>query len=210
MAKTNRHEHALLLQSYDRSVDGGTLILAGMDEAGRGPLVGNVVTACVVMPRDTVIDWVDDSKKLSEMRREKVFDEIMAQALYVSVGRATPEEIDEINILNASLLAMRRAVEKLSPRPDLVLVDGNRPGSFGIPSEAIVKGDAKSPSIAAASILAKVTRDRFMEKMALEYPDYGFEIHKGYGTKAHYAAIAEHGPSAIHRRTFLKKFYGEK
>ena len=205
MAKTNRHEHALLLQSYDRNVDGGTLILAGMDEAGRGPLVGNVVTACVVVPRDTVIDWVDDSKKLSEMRREKVFEEIMAQALYVGIGRATPEEIDEINILNATKKAMREAAAAVPA--EIFLIDAVKGLGLNGKEIPIIKGDATSYAIAAASIIAKVTRDREMAELDKLYPEYGFIRNKGYGTAEHIAALKKYGPCPAHRKSFIGHFW---
>ncbi len=189
----------------------GYSVVCGTDEAGRGPLAGPVCAAAVILPDGLVIEGLDDSKKLTEKKREALFDVICREALSYGIAMADEKEIDEINILNASLLAMRRAVEKLSPRPDLVLVDGNRPGSFGIPSEAIVKGDAKSPSIAAASILAKVTRDRYMTELDRTCPGYGFAVHKGYPTKAHYIALNRLGPCPAHRVTFLKKKheYGE-
>lgn len=205
MAKTNRHEHALLLQSYDRSVDGGTLILAGMDEAGRGPLVGNVVAACVVMPLDTVIDWVDDSKKLSEMRREKVFEEIMAQALYVGIGRATPEEIGEINILNATKKAMREAAAAVPA--EVFLIDAVKGLGLNGKEIPIIKGDATSYAIAAASIIAKVTRDREMAELDKLYPEYGFIRNKGYGTAEHIAALKKYGPCPAHRKSFIGHFW---
>ena len=207
MAKIDRQAHAQMLADHDAQFAG---VVAGIDEVGRGPLAGNVVTACVVMPKETILPWIDDSKKLSEARREKVFQEIMDIALYVGIGQSTPEEIDRINILQATYLAMERALAQLNIKPDIALIDGNRAKDFGLPVKTVVHGDSLSASIAAASVLAKVTRDDLMLAMAEEYPQYGFEIHKGYGTKAHYEALTAHGPSPIHRMTFLKKFYGEK
>lgn len=190
----------------------GYKTVCGIDEAGRGPLAGPVYAAAVILPMGLEIEGLNDSKKLSEKKREKLFDIICEKAIAYSVGIATEKEIDEINILNATFLAMKRAVEGLEIKPDYALVDGNRyPNiSADIKEEVVVKGDAKSMSIAAASILAKVSRDRFMLEMTEKYPEYCFEKHKGYGTKFHYEKILEHGPSPIHRMTFLKKLYGEK
>lgn len=182
--------------------------LAGTDEAGRGPLAGPVFAAAVIFSDDVVIDGINDSKKLSEKKREKLFGEICAKAEAYCVASVDEKTIDEINILNASMLAMEKAVSGLTRKPDYVLTDGNRSPNYGIESETVVKGDAKSMSIAAASILAKVSRDRYMANMAEQYPGYGFEKHKGYGTKAHYQAIEELGVCPIHRRTFLKKVLG--
>ncbi len=178
--------------------------LAGVDEAGRGPLAGPVTAAAVVLPEDAVIDGLNDSKKLSEKRREELFDVIRDKALAYAVYSVDEKRIDEINILQATFEAMRGAVGALDVIPDLVLVDGNRLPGLELPCETVVKGDSKSMSIAAASILAKVTRDRYMRRMAEIYPGYGFEKHKGYGTKAHYEAIERLGICDIHRRTFLK------
>ncbi len=188
----------------------GFALIAGVDEAGRGPLAGPVCAAAVLLPFGLEIPGLNDSKKLTDKKRSELYDVIVEKALAYGIAMVDEKVIDEINILLATFRAMEDAMLQLKVKPDLVLIDGNRSRDFPFPVETVVKGDSLSANIAAASILAKVTRDRFMEKMALEYPDYGFEIHKGYGTKAHYAAIAEHGPSAIHRRTFLKKFYGEK
>ena len=185
-------------------------LICGVDEAGRGPLAGPVCAAAVILPRDLQIPGLTDSKKLTDKKRRELFPVIQEQAVAYGIGLASEQEIDEINILQATFLAMRRALDQLSVQPDLALIDGNRETDFGIPVKTVVKGDSLSANIAAASILAKVTRDDIMIQLAQEYPGYGFEIHKGYGTKAHYAALAEHGPSAIHRRSFLKKFYGEK
>ena len=184
--------------------------IAGVDEAGRGPLVGSVVAAAVILDPNNPIEGLNDSKKLTEKKREKLFIEIQEKALAWAIAEASAAEIDEHNILQASLLAMRRAVEALAIQPEHVLVDGNKvPQGLTMSCDAIIGGDALHAEISAASILAKVTRDDIMEAMAVEYPQYGFEIHKGYGTKAHYAALTEHGPSPIHRMSFLKKFYGE-
>lgn len=188
----------------------GYNIICGIDEAGRGPLAGPVYAAAVILPPDCVIDGLNDSKKLTEKKREKLFDEIKEKALAYGIASADEKEIDEINILNATFLAMKRAVDSLSVKPDLALVDGNQKPHTGIEEVTVVKGDAKSMSIAAASVLAKVSRDRFMLETAKEYPQYEFERHKGYGTKLHYEKIAQYGVCEIHRRTFLKKILGEK
>jgi ribonuclease HII len=163
----------------------------------------------VILPKGLEIPGLNDSKKLTDKRRRELFPIIQEQALAYGIAFASHEEIDEINILQATFLAMERALAQLSLKPDLALIDGNRAKDFGLPVMTVVKGDSRSANIAAASVLAKVTRDAYMEKMALEYPGYGFEIHKGYGTKAHYEALRNLGPSPIHRKTFLKKFYGE-
>lgn len=185
-------------------------VICGVDEAGRGPLAGPVYAAAVILSPNTVIDGLDDSKKLSEKKREALFPVITEKALAYGIGFATEQEIDEINILNATFLAMRRAVEQLSVTPDLLLIDGNQKPKIGICEEVtVIKGDAKSMSIAAASVLAKVSRDRFMLELAATYPQYAFEKHKGYGTKLHYEKIAEYGIAPIHRKTFLKKIIGE-
>ena len=185
----------------------GSACICGTDEAGRGPLAGRVYAAAVILPPELEIPGLDDSKKLTEKKRDKLFDVICEQALSYSIAFSSPEEIDEINILAASMLAMRRAVEGLTVSPDLVLADGNRdpePTYRGarIESRAIVKGDALCRSIAAASILAKVSRDRYMLEMDALYPGYGFAKHKGYPTREHYEALARLGPSPIHRRSF--------
>ena len=183
----------------------GYAAVCGIDEAGRGPLAGPVVAAAVILAPGTQLPGVNDSKKLTEKKREALFDYIKENALAYGIGRASEQEIDEINILQATFLAMRRAVEALPVSADYALVDGNRIQGLDIPAECVIGGDGKVLSIAAASILAKVTRDREMRALAERYPEYGFEKHKGYGTKAHYQAIAEHGICPIHRRTFLKK-----
>lgn len=183
----------------------GISAVCGLDEAGRGPLAGPVFAGAVILPEGYVPEGLNDSKKLSEKKREVLFEEITTHALAWSFGTASPEEIDEINILNASMLAMRRAVESLSLKPDFLLVDGNVVRGFSQPAVAVIKGDAKSPSIAAASIIAKVLRDRECLEMDKAYPQYGFAAHKGYPTKAHFAAIELNGVSPIHRKSFLKK-----
>ena len=185
-------------------------VICGVDEAGRGPLAGPVCAAAVILPKDLQIPGLTDSKKLTDKKRRELFPLIQEQALAYGIGFATEQEIDEINILQATFLAMQRALEQLTVKPDLALIDGNREKDFGIPVKTVVKGDSLSANIAAASILAKVTRDNLMQEMAETYPQYGFEIHKGYGTKAHYAALREHGACPIHRMSFLKKFYGNQ
>ena len=198
------------LWNYEhRCYDEGFRIVCGVDEAGRGPLAGPVCAAAVILPKDLEIEGLNDSKKLSDKRRRALFEEITAQAVAYGIAFATEQEIDEINILQATFLAMRRAMEQLSVCPDIALIDGNRETDFGLPVRTVVKGDSLSANIAAASILAKVTRDDFMLEQAKRYPEYGFDVHKGYGTRAHYAALREYGPCPIHRRTFLKKFYAE-
>lgn len=188
----------------------GCRVICGIDEAGRGPLAGPVCAAAVILRPDTEIEGLNDSKKLTEKKRELLFPIIKEKAAAYSIGFASEQEIDEINILNATFLAMKRAAEQLSVQPDLFLVDGNQKPRIGaVPEVTVVKGDAKSMSIAAASVLAKVSRDHYMLEMAEKYPQYDFEKHKGYGTKLHYEKIAEYGISPIHRRTFLKKILGE-
>ncbi|MBO5129728.1 MAG: ribonuclease HII [Oscillospiraceae bacterium] len=184
--------------------------ICGVDEAGRGPLAGPVCAAAVILPAGEQLPGLNDSKKLTDKKRRELFPIIKEKAIAWGIGFATHQEIDEINILQATYLAMERALEQLSVKPDLALIDGNRAKDFGIPVQTVVKGDSLSANIAAASILAKVTRDDLMLEMAKEYPGYGFEVHKGYGTKAHYEALRAQGLCAIHRMTFLKKFYGEK
>ena len=180
----------------------GYSIVCGTDEAGRGPLAGSVYAAAVILPTGYEIEGLNDSKKLTEKKREKLFDIIIRDAVSYGIAEATAKEIDELNILNASLLAMRRAIGKLDPKPDFVLVDGNQTRGFTIPAKAIVKGDALSPSIAAASILAKVSRDRSCLELDRLYPEYGFAKHKGYPTKDHYEAIRLHGVTPEHRQSF--------
>ena len=188
----------------------GVQIICGVDEAGRGPLAGPVCAAAVILPPNVEIPGLNDSKKLSDKRRRELFPVIQELAVAYGIGYASCQEIDEINILQATYLAMERALAQLKVTPELALIDGNRAKDFGIPVETVVKGDSRSASIAAASILAKVSRDDWMLEQAQKYPQYGFEIHKGYGTKAHYEALTRHGACPIHRQSFLKKFYGEK
>lgn len=178
--------------------------VCGVDEAGRGPLCGPVVAAAVILPRGLIIEGLDDSKKLSEKKREALYELIIEKAISYGIAEASPEVIDEINILNASQLAMRRAVDKLTVKADFALIDGNCSRGFEIPTETVVKGDAKSYSIAAASILAKVTRDRECIELDREYPEYNIAKHKGYPTKEHMQAVREHGVAPIYRKSFLK------
>jgi len=182
----------------------GYKLICGCDEAGRGPLCGPVVAAAVILNPNVEIEGLNDSKKLTEKKREMLFDIIKEKALAYAIAEASPEEIDQINILNASMLAMRRAVEALPVKADFALIDGNCSRGFNIPTKTIVKGDALSSSIAAASILAKVTRDRQCKELDALYPEYGIARHKGYPTKEHMEAVRRHGPSPIHRKTFLK------
>lgn len=193
-----------------KAISDGYAHICGVDEAGAGPLMGPVYAAAVILPEDCVIEGLDDSKKLTEKKREALYDVIIEKAVAYGIATADEKEIDEINILQATYLAMNRAFQKLGIKPDMALVDGNRDPKLGIPTQTIVKGDARSMSIAAASILAKVTRDRFMLEMDKKYPEYQFAKHKGYGTKLHYEMLTEYGPSEIHRMTFLKSFYGNK
>lgn len=188
----------------------GYEVICGVDEAGRGPLAGPVCAAAVILPMGLEIPGLTDSKKLTDKKRRELFPVIKEQAVAYGIGLASHEEIDEINILQATYLAMERALAQLTVKPDIALIDGNRAKDFGLPVRTVVKGDSLSMNIAAASILAKVTRDDLMLEMSQKYPEYGFEVHKGYGTKAHYEALRAHGASEIHRQTFLKKFYGEK
>ena len=188
----------------------GLTLVCGVDEAGRGPLAGPVCAAAVILPANLEIPGLNDSKKLTDKKRRELMPVIQEKAIAWGIGMASHEEIDQINILQATFLAMERAIAALQVKPEFALIDGNREKDFGLPVKTVVKGDSLSANIAAASVLAKVTRDDLMEQMAITYPGYGFEIHKGYGTKAHYAALTERGPSPIHRMTFLKKFYGEK
>lgn len=187
--------------------DEGFTLLCGVDEAGRGPLAGPVCAAAVMLPRGLVIEGLNDSKKLTEKKREALYDVICRESLAYGVAFASVEEIESLNILGATFLAMNRAIAQLSPKPELALIDGNRTKGIDMPSRPVVKGDAKCADIAAASVLAKVTRDRYMLEMAALYPQYGFEQHKGYGTAQHYTALLEYGPSPIHRLSFLKKLY---
>lgn len=190
--------------SYDSE---GVKIICGVDEAGRGPLAGPVCAAAVILPRGVEIPSLTDSKKLTDKKRRELFPVIQETAVAYGIGLATEAEIDDINILQATFLAMQRALEQLKVKPDLALIDGNREKDFGIPVKTVVKGDSLSANIAAASVLAKVTRDDIMVSLAKEYPQYGFDIHKGYGTKAHYEALRQYDACPIHRRSFLRKFY---
>ena len=190
--------------------DAGVKLICGVDEAGRGPLAGPVCAAAVILPPNAEIPGLNDSKKLSDKKRRELYPIIKEQAIAYGIAFADHKEIDEINILQATFLAMQRALDQLQVKPDLALIDGNRQKDFGIPAKTVVKGDSLSANIAAASILAKVTRDNLMVELAETYPQYGFEIHKGYGTKAHYEALRQFGASPIHRTTFLKKFYGNQ
>lgn len=192
-------------QSY---YDKGLQLICGVDEAGRGPLAGPVCAAAVILPPNIEIPGLNDSKKLSDKKRRELYPIIQEKAIAYGIGFADHSEIDSINILQATFLAMERAISHLSVKPELALIDGNREKDFGIDVRTVIHGDSLSASIAAASVLAKVTRDDVMLAMAEEYPEYGFEIHKGYGTKAHYAALQQNGPCPIHRMTFLKKLYG--
>lgn len=201
---------ATMWEIEDGFYDQGLGIICGVDEVGRGPLAGPVCAAAVILPKHLEIPGLTDSKKLSDKRRRELFPEIQRQALAYGIGFASEKEIDEINILQATFLAMERALAQLSIPPELALIDGNREKDFGLPVKTVIKGDSLSANIAAASILAKVSRDDLMLEMAREYPQYGFEVHKGYGTKAHYDALRMYGPCPIHRQTFLKKFYGDQ
>lgn len=185
----------------------GVQLICGVDEAGRGPLAGPVCAAAVILPPHLQIPGLNDSKKLSDKRRRELYPVIQEKALAYGIAFATEQEIDEINILQATFLAMQRALDQLSVRPELALIDGNRQKDFGLPVKTVVHGDSLSANIAAASVLAKVTRDDLMIRQAEVFPEYGFEIHKGYGTRAHYDALRQYGASPIHRMTFLKKFY---
>ena len=188
----------------------GIGVICGVDEAGRGPLAGPVYAAAVILPEHLEIPGLDDSKKLTDKRRRELMPVIKEKAIAYGIGFATEQEIDEINILQATFLAMERALAQMEIKPDFALIDGNREKDFGLPVMTVVKGDSRSANIAAASILAKVSRDDYMDQMAEFYPQYGFGIHKGYGTKAHYEALRTYGHCALHRLTFLKKFYGDK
>jgi ribonuclease HII len=196
------------MYAFERELAAGEL-LVGLDEVGRGPLAGPLTVAAVVLPPEPMVEGLNDSKKLSEKKRDIVYDDIVRDAVAYSVGIATEQEIDDINILNATFLAMKRAVDGLSVKPDLAYIDGNQYPKTGVAEITIIKGDSKCMSVAAASIIAKVSRDRFMMKVAEEYPQYEFPKHKGYGTKLHYEMIEKYGVSPVHRRSFLKKIIGE-
>lgn len=195
-------------QIEDNCAERGYKVICGVDEAGRGPLAGPVCAAAVILPADIPIEGLNDSKKLSDKKRRELYPIIKQYAVAYSIVLVDEKEIDQVNILQATLHAMCDAVNGLSQKPDYVLVDGNRLPQLDVEAEAVVHGDSLSASIAAASILAKVTRDDYMLEMDAKYPEYGFAVHKGYGTKAHCAALREHGPCSIHRMTFLKKLYG--
>ena len=197
------------LFDYDSALREEFPVICGVDEAGRGPLAGDVYAAAVILTDGTLIDYLNDSKKISESRRELLYDEVIAKAEAYCIATASVEEIDSLNILNATMLAMKRAVEGLGIKPDLALIDGNRLPELECPAQCVIKGDATSASIAAASVLAKVARDRYMRELAAKYPEYCFEQHKGYGTALHCEMLRKYGPSEVHRRTFLKKILGE-
>ncbi len=200
----DRKQHATDLLAFDQQFKANGLVVAGMDEVGRGPLAGNVVTACVVMPEEPVLVWIDDSKKLSESRREKVYEEILRHALYIGIGEVSPAEIDEINILQATRKAMRAAAADIPA--DIFLIDAVTGLGLKGKEVPIIKGDASSYSIAAASIVAKVTRDRQMAELDRLFPEYGFARNKGYGTREHIEALKKNGPCPIHRRSFIGHF----
>ena len=200
----DRKQHATDLLAFDQQFKANGLVVAGMDEVGRGPLAGNVVTACVVMPEEPVLVWIDDSKKLSESRREKVYEEILRHALYIGIGEVSPAEIDEINILQATRKAMRAAAAGIPA--DIFLIDAVTGLGLKGKEVPIIKGDASSYSIAAASIVAKVTRDRQMAELDRLFPEYGFARNKGYGTWEHIEALIKIGPCPIHRRSFIGHF----
>lgn len=195
-----------MLEIEENLYSKGYKFVCGVDEAGRGPLCGPVVAAAVILKKDDKIEGVNDSKKLSEKKREEVYERIMEKALAVGVGMSDVDVIEEVNILNATKMAMRQAINNLKQQPDYVLVDGNQWINIDIKGETVVHGDAKSESIAAASIVAKVTRDRMLIEWDKEYPEYGFAKHKGYGTKAHVEAIGKYGLTPIHRPSFCTKF----
>lgn len=213
MKKISEQEEILRQQKMweyeNKKKENGYKNIAGVDEAGRGPLAGPVFAACVILPEGCVINGINDSKKLSEKKREELFDEITKKAISYSIASVDEKIIDEVNILNATHIAMNKAVETMEILPDFVLIDGNSIKNMTIPHKTVVKGDAKSINIAAASILAKVSRDRYICEVAEKYPQYEFEKHKGYGTKVHTDALKKYGPCKIHRRTFLKKILGE-
>ena len=200
----------MTLKEFDDSYREKYEVVCGCDEAGRGPLAGDVFAAAVVFDKDTVIEGINDSKKLTAKKREKLFDEIIEKAQDFSIQCATVAEIEEINILNCAMLAMKRSVEAMKIKPNVCLIDGNKTPELECDAIAVIKGDAQSQAIAAASILAKVARDRYMLQMAEKYPEWQFEKHKGYGTKLHYQMIDKYGESPIHRPSFLKKYYAKK
>lgn len=197
------------LFEFDSELRKTSPVICGVDEAGRGPLAGDVYAAAVILADDTLIEYLNDSKKISEKRRELLYDEIIEKAKAYCIATASVEEIDSLNILGATMLAMKRAVVGLGIKPDLALIDGNRLPELDCPAQFVIKGDANSASIAAASVLAKVSRDRYMKRIAEEYPQYCFEKHKGYGTVLHREMLLKYGASDIHRKTFLKKILGD-
>lgn len=197
------------LFEFDSELRKNYPIICGVDEAGRGPLAGDVYAAAVIFKDDVHIDYLNDSKKISETRREKLYDEIIEKAKAYCIAAASVEEIDRMNILEATMLAMKRAVEGLGIKPDMALIDGNRLPELDCPAQYVIKGDANSASIAAASVLAKVSRDRYMKRIAEEYSQYCFEKHKGYGTALHREMLLKYGASDIHRKSFLKKILGD-
>lgn len=205
---TNQNTNSLF--EYDRAVRTVHPVFCGLDEAGRGPLAGDVYAAAVILDDDTVIEGLNDSKKLTEKKREELFDEITAKAKAFCIATASVEEIEQLNILQAAMLAMKRAFDGLEIKAEYALADGNKYPDLGIEGESVVKGDGTSASIAAASVLAKVARDRYMKDIAEKYPQWQFEKHKGYGTKLHYQMLDEYGPSPVHRMSFLKKYYAAK
>ena len=200
----------MTLKEFDDSYREKYEVVCGCDEAGRGPLAGDVFAAAVVFDKNTVIEGINDSKKLTAKKREKLFDEIIEKAQDFSIQCATVAEIEDINILNCAMLAMKRSVEAMKIKPNVCLIDGNKTPDLECDAIAVVKGDAQSQAIAAASILAKVARDRYMLQMAEKYPEWQFDKHKGYGTKLHYQMIDKYGESPIHRPSFLKKYYAKK
>lgn len=201
----------MTLFEYDSEIRKSYPIFCGVDEAGRGPLAGDVYAAAVVFDENTIIEGLNDSKKLSEKKREQLFDEITEKAVSYCIATASVEEIEKYNILNATFMAMKRAVQGLSVHPETAFVDGNRiPPDMPCGVQTLVKGDGLSASIAAASVLAKVSRDRYMKQIAEKYPEYQFEKHKGYGTKLHNELIIKYGPSPVHRMSFLKKLYAKQ
>ena len=206
MARIILHQE---LFDYDKSLRITYPVLCGIDEAGRGPLAGDVYAAAVILNDNTSVNYLNDSKKISEKRRELLFDEIIEKAEAYCIASASVEEIDRLNILQAAMLAMKRAAEGLGITPDMALVDGNRLPALNCPASAVIKGDATSASIAAASVLAKVSRDRYMRQLAEKFPEYQFQQHKGYGTKLHIDLLKKYGPSPVHRLSFLKKILGD-
>lgn len=205
MEQCERERLTKMLEIENELYESGKTAVAGVDEAGRGPLAGDVFAAAVILPEGLLIQGLNDSKKLSEKKRESLYDVIVNEAVCYGIGRATPAEIDELNIRNATFLAMNRAISSLLTRPDYVLIDGDGMKNLEIPHRCVIKGDSVSMSVAAASILAKVLRDRYMKDLSLKYPDYSFQKHKGYCTKEHVEKVLQYGPCPEHRQSFLKK-----